>query len=208
VSFYRRHGKRLLDVALATPALALAAPLMVGTAALVAARLGRPVLFKQERAGLGGAPFTVLKFRTMSDARGADGRLLSDGARLTPLGRTLRAMSLDELPQLWNVLRGEMSIVGPRPLYVRYVPRYDEVQARRLEVRPGITGWSQVNGRNATSWEDKLALDAWYARHLSLKLDVEILARTVGQVLRRSDIVQPGEVTTAEFMGSPGGVTQ
>src|SRR5262249_23642116 len=155
----------------------------------------------QERPGLGGKPFRLVKFRTMTDERGADGKLLSDASRLTSLGRFLRTVSLDELPQLWNVLRGELSVVGPRPLLMEYLKRYTPEQARRHEVLPGITGWAQVSGRNALSWEEKFRLDVWYVDHWSLWLDARIIARTVGSVLRRRGISPRGLATMPVFTG-------
>jgi len=164
-------------------------------------RLGVPVLFRQRRPGLHGQPFTLLKFRTMTGARDAAGNLLPDAERLTPLGRFLRATSLDELPELLNVLKGEMSLVGPRPLLLEYLTRYTPEQARRHDVRPGITGWAQVNGRNALSWEHKFALDVWYVDHVSLGLDLKILVLTALRVLARQGISQPGHATMEEFLG-------
>jgi lipopolysaccharide/colanic/teichoic acid biosynthesis glycosyltransferase len=169
---------------------------------LVRRKLGSPVLFSQVRPGLHGKPFTMVKFRTMTDERGPDGVLLPDAKRLTDFGRFLRASSLDELPELWNVLRGDMSLVGPRPLLMEYLPLYTPEQARRHEVRPGITGWAQVNGRNAISWADKFALDVWYVDHSSLWLDVKILWRTVRKVLVRDGISAAGEATMSKFTGS------
>lgn len=199
---YRRVGKRLLDVAIALPMIVATAPLIALSCALVAKKIGRPVLFSQERAGLHGAPFTVRKLRTMTNERGEDGELLPDDRRLTALGELLRRTSIDELPQLWNVLRGDMSVVGPRPLYVKYIARYDDAQRRRLEVKPGVTGWSQVNGRNGLDWESKLDLDAWYARHVSLSLDLRILARTAAVLLRREGYAPVGTARSGEFDGS------
>ena len=199
---YRRVGKRLLDVAIALPMIVATAPLIALSCALVAKKIGRPVLFSQERAGLHGAPFTVRKLRTMTNERGEDGELLPDDRRLTALGELLRRTSIDELPQLWNVLRGDMSVVGPRPLYVKYIARYDDAQRRRLEVKPGVTGWSQVNGRNGLDWESKLDLDAWYARHVSLFLDLRILARTAAVLLRREGYAPVGTARSGEFDGS------
>ena len=164
-------------------------------------KLGSPVLFTQVRPGLHGKPFRMVKFRTMTDARDASGALLPDAQRLTPFGRFLRSSSLDELPELWNVLRGEMSLVGPRPLLMEYLPLYSPEQARRHEVRPGITGWAQVNGRNAISWADKFALDVWYVDHRSLWLDVRILWLTVRKVLVRDGISAAGEATMPKFEG-------
>ena len=164
-------------------------------------KLGSPFLFTQVRPGLHGKPFIMVKFRTMTDERGPNGALLPDAQRLTPFGRFLRASSLDELPELWNVLRGEMSLVGPRPLLMEYLPLYSPEQARRHEVRPGITGWAQVNGRNAISWADKFALDVWYVDHRSLWLDVRILWLTVRKVLVRDGISAAGEATMPKFEG-------
>lgn len=193
--------KRLFDLIAATLGLlVLAMPLLV-LVWLVRRKLGSPVLFTQVRPGLHGQPFRMVKFRTMTDARGPDGQLLPDAERITPFGRWLRASSLDELPELWNVLRGEMSLVGPRPLLMEYLPLYSPVQARRLEVRPGITGWAQVNGRNAISWADKFALDVWYVDHRSLWLDVRILWMTVRKVLVRDGISAAGEATMPKFEG-------
>lgn len=198
---YRSGGKRLLDLALTVPALVITAPLMGVLAGLVRLRLGAPILFRQQRPGRGGMPFTILKFRTMTDRRDAEGRLLPDAERLPRLGRLLRATSLDELPELWNVVRGEMSLVGPRPLLMEYLGRYSPEQARRHEVRPGITGWAQVNGRNAASWEERLAMDVWYVDHVSLALDVKILLRTLASVLRREGISAEGHATMPVFKG-------
>jgi lipopolysaccharide/colanic/teichoic acid biosynthesis glycosyltransferase len=169
---------------------------------VVRIKLGRPVFFTQVRPGLHAKPFRMVKFRTMTDAHGPDGVLLPDAQRLTPFGRFLRSSSLDELPELWNVLKGEMSLVGPRPLLMEYLPLYSPEQARRHEVRPGITGWAQVNGRNAISWTDKFALDVWYVDHRSLWLDVRILWRTVRKVLVRDGISEAGEATMSKFTGS------
>jgi lipopolysaccharide/colanic/teichoic acid biosynthesis glycosyltransferase len=193
--------KRLFDLLAAMLALhLLALPLLV-LALLIRRKLGSPVLFRQERPGLHGRPFTMVKFRTMSDERGPDGALLPEAQRLTPFGRFLRASSLDELPQLWNVLRGEMSLVGPRPLLMEYLPLYSSDQARRHGVRPGVTGWAQVNGRNAISWAEKFALDVWYVEHRTLCLDVHILWLTVRKVLVRDGISAVGETTMPRFEG-------
>jgi lipopolysaccharide/colanic/teichoic acid biosynthesis glycosyltransferase len=194
-------AKRALDVGLAGGALTAAAPAMVGVAAAIRLTLGRPVLFVQDRPGYGGRVFKALKFRTMRDARDASGNPLPDAVRLTRLGRLLRRTSLDELPQLINVVRGEMSLVGPRPLLVRYLPRYSPEQRRRHDVLPGITGWAQVCGRNATTWPERLAQDVWYVDHWSLGLDLSILARTVVKVISGEGISQPGHDTMPEFMG-------
>lgn len=179
----------------------LALPLLV-LVCLIRRKLGSPVFFRQVRPGLHGQPFKMVKFRTMTDERDPDGRLLSDAVRLTPLGRLLRATSLDELPELWNVLKGDMSLVGPRPLLMEYMPLYSPEQARRHEVRPGITGLAQVNGRNALSWEDKFRLDVWYIDNRNLWLDIKILWLTVKKVLVRDGISAAGEVTMPKFTGS------
>jgi sugar transferase EpsL len=187
--------KRAIDVVGSVTLLIVLAPVMAVIALLVALRLGRPVLFRHERPGHHGEPFTLCKFRTMTDAWGADGRPLPDAQRLTPLGRRLRATSLDELPELWNVLRGDMSLVGPRPLLTDYLPVYTARQARRHEVRPGITGWAQLNGRNDLPWSEKLELDVWYVEHRSLWVDVRILLRTLAVPFRRSGISREGHAT-------------
>ena len=199
---YRRVGKRLLDVTLALAALLLLLPFIGLIALLVRTQLGTPALFCQQRPGLRGRPFTIFKFRTMTDARDELGNLRPDAERLTPFGRFLRGASLDELPELWNVLRGDMSLVGPRPLLMKYLDRYTPEQARRHEVRPGITGWAQVNGRNALTWEQKFALDVSYVDHLSLSLDLKIFAMTIGKIVKREGISQPGQATMKEFMGT------
>jgi len=196
--------KRLFDLLSALLALlALCLPLLF-LAWQIRRKLGSPVFFRQTRPGLHGKPFNMVKFRTMTDARGPDGALLPDAVRLTPFGRFLRATSLDELPELWNVLKGDMSLVGPRPLLMEYLPLYSPEQARRHNVRPGITGWAQVNGRNALSWEDKFALDVWYVDHRTLWLDVKILWLTVKKVLVREGISAAGEATMSKFTGSMG----
>ncbi|OYQ39035.1 sugar transferase [Rhodoferax sp. TH121] len=195
-------AKRSMDVLVAGMALLLLALPLLVLASLVRVRLGSPVLFRQVRPGLHGRPFMMVKFRTMTDERGADGELLPDALRLTPFGRFLRASSLDELPELWNVLRGEMSLVGPRPLLMEYLPLYSPDQARRHEVRPGITGWAQINGRNAVSWDQRFQLDAWYVDHQSLWLDVKILWLTVRKVLIREGINAQGDATMPRFTGN------
>jgi sugar transferase EpsL len=195
------NAKRIMDLAGAIAGLILLAPVLAWLYLRVRRVLGTPVLFTQERPGFHGRPFRLVKFRTMNDARDTAGNLLPDAERLTPFGRWLRATSLDELPELWNVLRGDMSLVGPRPLLMQYLNRYSPEQARRHEVRPGITGYAQVNGRNAISWEEKLTLDGWYVDHRSVWLDVRILALTVWKVLRREGIAADGEATMPEFMG-------
>jgi lipopolysaccharide/colanic/teichoic acid biosynthesis glycosyltransferase len=194
--------KRLTDIALSSIGLLLLAPLILVLAVLVRVRLGSPVLFRQERPGLHGTPFTILKFRTMTDERDESGILLPDDQRLTRFGRFLRASSMDELPELWNVLRGDMSLVGPRPLLMEYLPLYTTEQARRNEVRPGITGWAQVNGRNALNWEEKFKLDVWYVDNQSLWLDLKILFLTVKKVLVREGISGEGHATMERFRGS------
>jgi len=196
--------KRVLDLALTLPGFLLISPLMAILAVLVRLRLGAPVLFRQERPGLRARPFILYKFRTMVEARDSAGRLLPDESRLTGLGRFLRSFSLDELPELVNVLRGEMSLVGPRPLLTAYLDRYTPEQARRHEVLPGITGWAQVNGRNALTWEQKFKHDVWYVDHWSLWLDLRILAITMLKTLTREGISQPGQATAEEFLGSQG----
>ena len=197
--------KRLFDFsAAALGLLLLALPLLVLTL-LVRRKLGRPAFFRQVRPGRHGRPFQMVKFRTMTDARGPDGALLPDADRLTPFGRFLRGSSLDELPELWNVLRGDMSLVGPRPLLMEYLPRYNARQARRHEARPGITGWAQVNGRNALSWEEKFEQDVWYVDHRSMVLDLKILCLTVSQMIRPKGVNAEGHVTMPKFHGTGDG---
>jgi lipopolysaccharide/colanic/teichoic acid biosynthesis glycosyltransferase len=198
--------KRVIDVLGATAALVVFLPLMLAVAAVVRVALGRPVLFRQRRPGLRGRPFVLVKFRTMRDVDEARG-LVTDAERLTKVGRALRATSLDELPTLWNVLRGQVSLVGPRPLLMEYLSRYTPQEARRHEVRPGVTGLAQVRGRNALRWEDKFALDVWYVDHRSAWLDLRILAETVRVVLRRDGINAEGEATAPQFLGSALGPT-
>jgi lipopolysaccharide/colanic/teichoic acid biosynthesis glycosyltransferase len=195
--------KRLFDLLLTLPGLTLALPALAIVAILVRIFHGAPVLFRQTRPGYRGKPFQIYKFRTMNNQRDSRGNLLPDAERLTRLGRFLRATSLDELPELLNILRGEMSLVGPRPLLMQYLDRYSPDQSRRHDVLPGITGWAQINGRNALSWEEKFQLDLWYVDHWSLWLDLRILLQTAWKVLRREGISQPGHATAAEFMGSP-----
>ncbi|MBI3181710.1 MAG: sugar transferase [Myxococcales bacterium] len=197
-------AKRTLDIAAASGGLALLGPALGATALAIRATMGRPVFFRQERPGRHGRPFVLLKFRTMADGRDADGRLLPDEQRLTRIGRLIRSLSLDELPQLWNVLEGEMSLVGPRPLLMQYLSRYTPEQARRQEVLPGITGWAQVNGRNALSWEEKFRMDVWYVDNWSLWLDAKILGLTLLRVLDRRGISRPGHATMPEFFGTSG----
>jgi sugar transferase EpsL len=200
--FYRHYGKRILDVLLALIALILFAPVLLVTALLVRVKLGSPILFRQQRPGYSGKPFSIFKFRTMTDERDSDGNLLSDAQRLTAFGRFLRSMSLDELPELLNVLCGEMSLVGPRPLLMQYLERYSPEQARRHEVRPGLTGWAQINGRNAIIWEERFKLDVWYVDNVSLALDIKIMLLTVLKVIRREGIEEQGNVTMSEFLGT------
>jgi sugar transferase EpsL len=202
MSFYRTTGKRILDVSLSAVGLAAAAPLIIVLALVIRAALGSPVLFSQMRPGLNARPFMLYKFRSMNDARFPDGELLGDEVRLTALGKWLRKLSLDELPQLWNVLKGDMSLVGPRPLLMEYLPLYDERQRRRHEVRPGITGWAQVKGRNALSWEEKFDLDVWYVERQSFALDLRIVGMTIAKLVRPHGISQPGSATMPRFTGS------
>ena len=197
-----RALKRLFDFMVAAGALLALWPVMLVIALVIRARMGAPALFRQERPGYKGRPFTLYKFRTMTLAAGADADVARDAERLTPLGRTLRKWTLDELPQFWNVLRGAVSLVGPRPLLTQYLSRYTPEQARRHDVRPGLTGWAQVNGRNAQTWEDRFALDVWYVDHWSLGLDARILWRTLASVIKREGIAQEGHATMPEFMGS------
>lgn len=193
--------KRIFDFSLALFGLLLLAMPMLGMILMVRNKLGSPVFFRQLRPGMHGRPFEMVKFRTMTDERGTDGQLLPDAMRMTPFGHWLRAYSLDELPELWNVIKGDMSLVGPRPLLMEYLPLYNVEQARRHDIRPGITGWAQVNGRNAISWADKFALDVWYVDHRSLWLDIRILWLTVRKVLVRDGISAEGEATMHKFTG-------
>ena len=195
--------KRLFDILGAVLGLLILLPIIVTLAWQVRRKLGSPVLFRQTRPGLHGKPFQLIKFRTMRNAIGLDGRPLHDSERMTSFGSFLRSASLDELPELWNVLKGDMSLVGPRPLLMEYLPLYSLEQARRHEVRPGVTGWAQVNGRNALSWEEKFRLDVWYVDNHSFWLDLKILALTVKKVFVREGISAAGEVTTTYFTGSP-----
>jgi lipopolysaccharide/colanic/teichoic acid biosynthesis glycosyltransferase len=194
--------KRLFDIFFAFGWLVLFTPLMLVVAGLVRLKLGSPVLFIQERPGLRGRPFRMVKFRTMTDERGPDGQLLPDEVRLTAFGKFLRASTLDEFPEMWNVLVGDMSVVGPRPLLMRYLPRYDAFQARRMEVKPGVTGWAQVNGRNALSWEQKFAYDVWYVDHRTLWLDLKIVVLTFFKVFARTGINSDKAATMEEFWGT------
>jgi sugar transferase EpsL len=194
--------KRIFDLVTTSLGLVLISSLLLILAVLVWFNLGSPIFFKQRRPGLHGKPFDIYKFRTMTNQKDQKGRLLSDQARLTRLGRFLRAFSLDELPELFNVLRGEMSLVGPRPLLMQYLDRYTPEQARRHDVLPGITGWAQINGRNILSWEDKFSFDLWYVDHYSFWLDIQIILKTILKVFKREGISQPGHATAEEFLGS------
>lgn len=194
--------KRIFDFVIALSALLILSPVMLLVAILNRIYLGKPVFFVQQRPGLGGDPFNLLKFRTMKDAIDSNGHPLPDAERLTRYGRFLRSTSLDELPGLWNVLKGEMSLVGPRPLLMEYLPLYTKEQARRHDVRPGITGWAQVNGRNAISWDEKFAADIWYVDNQSLMLDLKILTMTVSKVLKKDGVSAAGEATMPRFTGS------
>ncbi|QXH52906.1 sugar transferase [Pseudomonas fakonensis] len=194
--------KRLFDVVAASLGLLALSPVMLVVALLIRRRLGSPVLFTQVRPGLGGKPFKMVKFRTMRDAVDSQGNALPDDQRMTPFGSFLRATSLDELPELWNVIKGEMSLVGPRPLLMEYLPLYSAEQYRRHEVRPGVTGWAQINGRNALSWEDKFKLDVWYVANRSFWLDLKIIFLTLKKVVRRDGISAAGEATMSKFSGN------
>jgi len=196
--------KRLFDILVSITLLVLLAPIFLVVAVAIRLAGPGPVIFRQRRPGLHGKSFTLVKYCTMTDARDAEGRLLPDAQRLTRLGRFLRSTSLDELPELWNVLRGEMSLVGPRPLLMQYLERYTPEQARRHEVKPGMTGWAQVNGRNALTWEDRFRLDVYYVDHWSLAFDLRILGLTALKALKREGISEPGQATMSEFMGTMG----
>ncbi|MCB0164901.1 MAG: sugar transferase [Anaerolineae bacterium] len=200
---YYRFGKRLLDLTITIPALIFLSPVLAVIALLVQLKLGAPVIFRQQRPGQYGQPFTILKFRTLTNARDAEGQLLPDAERLTPFGRFLRQSSLDELPELINIVKGEMSLVGPRPLLMVYLNKYSDRQMRRQEAQPGLTGWAQINGRNGLTWEEKFNLDVWYVEHCSLLLDLKIMGLTLGKVLNRAGINQPGHATMVVFQGSP-----
>ena len=194
--------KRAFDIAASTSALVVLSPVLAITAYKVKKELGSPVLFRQTRPGLHGKPFEMIKFRTMKDATDKEGNALPDSERLTDFGKRLRASSLDELPELWNVLKGDMSLVGPRPLLMEYLPLYNAEQAKRHNVRPGVTGYAQVNGRNSLSWEDKFKLDTWYVEHQSFLLDIKILLKTVKKVIIKDGISADGEATMTKFTGS------
>ena len=195
--------KRAMDVVVAGAGLIVASPVMAAIAMVILVRDGRPVVFRQRRPGYKGEPFTLVKFRTMTEARDERGVLLPDGERLTRVGKVLRQLSLDELPQLWNVLRGDMSVVGPRPLLMQYLSRYSAEQLRRHDVKPGLTGWAQIHGRNAVSWPERFALDVWYVEHRSLRLDAWIVLRTMWQVIAREGVCRAGHVSMPEFLGEP-----
>lgn len=195
--------KRLFDFSSAVIGLAVVSPVIIGTALVVKKKLGSPVIFKQTRPGQFGKPFDLYKFRTMTDERNENGELLPDSVRLTKTGKMLRKLSVDELPQLINVVKGDMSLVGPRPLLMEYVELYDDRQSKRLDVKPGITGWAQVNGRNAISWEERFELDVWYVENQSFMLDLKILYMTLQKVVKREGVSQPGQVTMEKFTGSP-----
>ncbi|MFQ1702705.1 sugar transferase [Loktanella agnita] len=194
--------KRFIDIAGAAGGLFLLSPVLLWLAILIRRRMGSPVIFRQIRPGKNGAPFEMVKFRTMRNAIGPDGELLSDAARLTPFGQKLRASSLDELPELWNVLKGDMSLVGPRPLLMEYLPLYNPAQAHRHDVRPGVTGWAQVNGRNAISWDEKFALDVWYVENQTAWLDLKIICSTLRKVLAKDGINAQRDTTMPKFTGS------
>jgi sugar transferase EpsL len=199
---YRKFGKRFFDLVLVIPGLILISPMLLLVAIVAKFKIGSPVLFQQERPGIHGKIFKMVKFRSMRNDRDANGELLPDEVRLVPFGKLLRATSLDEFPELWNVIKGEMSLVGPRPLLAKYLDRYNPTQARRHEVRPGITGWAQINGRNAITWEEKFDYDVWYVDNLSFFLDVKILALTVLKVFKRSGTSAEGHATMPEFLGT------
>lgn len=203
IGLLTRALKRSLDIIGAALGLLLLSPVLLLLAVRIRQQLGAPVIFSQVRPGRDGKPFRMYKFRSMTDARDAEGKLLPDAERLPPFGQRLRASSLDELPELWNVLKGDMSLVGPRPLLMGYLPLYNERQRRRHDVRPGITGWAQINGRNALDWPQRFELDVWYVEHLSLWLDIRILWRTVAKVIRRDGISAEGEATMSPFTGNP-----
>ena len=195
--------KRIFDLIAAIVILIVLWPVVLVAAILVRLKLGTPILFCQQRGGFGGQPFVLTKLRTMRDAVDAQGRILSDGERLTKFGKILRSSSIDELPALWNVIKGDMSLVGPRPLLMEYLPLYNERQSHRHDVKPGVTGWAQVNGRNAVSWEDKFEMDVWYVENQNFWLDIKILFLTVYKVVKRDGISAPGQATQTKFTGSP-----
>lgn len=199
---YQKYIKRLLDIVISFTALLVLSPVLLVVAVLVRIRLGWPVIFHQDRPGYREKVFRLCKFRSMTDARGADGELLPDAVRLTRFGKALRATSLDELPELWNILKGDMSLIGPRPLLVKYLPLYNESQRRRHDVKPGLTGWAQVNGRNAITWEQRFEYDVYYVDHISFLMDLKILFQTVAVVLRHSDINSATDATMEAFTGT------
>lgn len=202
---YQKTVKRGLDIVISLTALVLLSPVLLVTAVFVRVKLGAPVIFRQERPGYKGKIFKLYKFRTMSDKRGPDGTLLPDEIRLTAFGKKLRATSLDELPELWNILKGDMSLIGPRPLLTAYLPLYNDFQRQRHDVRPGLTGWAQVNGRNAISWEERFALDVYYVQHLSFLLDVRVLLRSILVVFAQKDIHSSTSATMEPFRGTEEG---
>jgi lipopolysaccharide/colanic/teichoic acid biosynthesis glycosyltransferase len=193
---------RIRDIIASFLGLVVLSPIIIITAILVAMFMGSPIFYKQVRAGRDGIPFTMIKFRTMVDAVDEHGNDLPDEERLTKVGKIMRKFSIDELPELWNVLKGDMSVVGPRPLYIKYIPRYNDRQKKRLQIRPGLTGWSQVNGRNSLTWENRFEMDVWYVENRSFMLDVKILFKTIGVVFMAKGINQEGHATMQEFMGS------
>lgn len=201
MKIYRKYIKRVLDVTISAVTLLLLSPVLLITALLVRVKLGSPVIFKQERPGLNGKIFKMYKFRTMTDGRDSEGDLLPDEQRLTHFGKVLRSTSLDELPELWNILKGDMSLIGPRPLLVKYLPLYSERQSHRHDVRPGITGYAQVHGRNKVDWPERLEMDVYYTENLSFKMDLRIIADTVGVVLKRDGISSDTSATMEEFRG-------
>lgn len=201
MEIYRKYIKRILDVIISAVTLLLLSPVLLITALLVRVKLGSPVIFEQERPGLNGKIFKMYKFRTMTDERDSEGKLLSDEQRLTHFGNVLRSTSLDELPELWNILKGDMSLIGPRPLLVKYLPLYSERQSHRHDVRPGITGYAQVHGRNKLDWSERFEMDVYYTENLSFKMDLKIVADTVGVVLRRDGISSDTSATMEEFRG-------
>ncbi|MBU5271941.1 sugar transferase [Staphylococcus caprae] len=194
--------KRAFDVAVSSSGLILSSPIILGASILIAKKLGKPVLFKQTRPGQYGKPFQIYKFRTMTDAKDENGELLPDEQRMTPVGRFIRNSSIDELPQLINVLKGDISLVGPRPLLMEYLPLYNQEQKKRHNVKPGITGWAQINGRNAISWDAKFKLDVWYVENQSFKLDMYIIYKTIVNTLQKKDINSPNHVTAEKFKGN------
>lgn len=199
--FYKKYGKRVFDLCCVIPGLIIISPILLLISLLVYFKFGSPILFRQKRPDINCKPFTIYKFRTMKDIRDGNGNLLSDEKRLTPFGSILRSTSLDEFPELFNVLKSDMSLVGPRPLLMEYVERYSGDQIRRHEVKPGITGWAQINGRNAISWEEKFKLDVWYVENYSFVLDLKLLCMTLWRILRREGITGEDHVTMPEFMG-------